>query len=599
MPIEKLKPSFHFEAERIEQLKQIAPEAFADGKINWETLQEALGEYLEDETYNAEHFGLFWPGKREARKTASTKSLCSINPNINDSIDFDNTSNVFIEGENLEVLKLIQKSYNGRAKLIYIDPPYNTGHDFVYNDNFQISTFEYLKDVNLIDEKGSPLVANVKSDGRFHSKWLSMMYPRLRLARNLLSDEGIIFIHIDDNEVANLRLLMNEVFGEENFIAQICHKSRASVSNDKIISSNHNHILLYSKDYVSIFEKRKMFGLDPQIDGFKLEDKNGKYKLVPVDGPGGATKGNPYYEFMGVKQYFRFSKERMQKMYEDGKIIKVGNGLQQKYYLSEAEKTRKTDTTWWDEKYYNSTATSKLIKLMGGDYFSNPKPIELLKRILSLWCRDENDLVIDFFAGSGSTAQAVLEYQVETNIKINFLTVQLDEKYDENEPAYKDGYRFISDFTRARINKVIKQLPKNKLLDFGYKYFSLNISNFKLWKNYIGSDIKELETLFENNSTPLVEDWKPENLLTEVMLIEGFPLDSKLKIVENYKYNKVTEVSSDFCEHKLLVCLDEKIEDKTIKALQLDDEDIFICLDTAISDQDKVTLQDKGLIKTI
>lgn len=599
MPIEKLKPSFHFEAERLEQLKQIAPEAFADGKINWETLQEALGEYLEDETYNAEHFGLFWPGKREARKTASTKSLCSINPNINDSIDFDNSSNVFIEGENLEVLKLIQKAYNGRAKLIYIDPPYNTGHDFVYNDNFQISTFEYLKDVNLIDEKGSPLVANVKSDGRFHSKWLSMMYPRLRLARNLLSDEGIIFIHIDDNEVANLRLLMNEVFGEENFIAQICHKSRASVSNDKIISSNHNHILLYSKNYASIFEKRKMFGLDPQIDGFKLEDKNGKYKLVPVDGPGGATKGNPYYEFMGVKQYFRFSKERMQKMYEEGKIIKVGNGLQQKYYLSEAEKTRKTDTTWWDEKYYNSTATSKLIKLMGGDYFSNPKPIELLKRILSLWCRDENDLVIDFFAGSGSTAQAVLEYQIETNIKINFLTVQLDEKYDENEPAYKDGYRLISDFTRARINKVIKQLPKNKLLDLGYKYFTLNISNFKLWKNYSGSDVKELETLFENNTTSLIDNWKPENLLIEVMLIEGFPLDSKLKVLESYKHNKVTEVISDFCEHKLLVSLDEKIDDKTIKALQLDDEDVFICLDTAISDQDKVTLQDKGLIKTI
>ena len=240
MAIERIKPAFHFEAERIEQLKQIAPEAFADGKINWETLQEALGDYLEEEDITTEHFGLFWPGKRAARKIASIPSEGTLIPCPGEGIDEENTRNIFIEGENLEVLKLLQKSYANSIKLIYIDPPYNTGNDFIYEDDFSESIDEYLRRTGQLDEDAKQISANTKADGRFHSKWLSMMYPRLRLARNLLSNDGFIFISIDENEAANLKLLLNEVYGEENFIASIANiNNPKGRSDDNYISTIH------------------------------------------------------------------------------------------------------------------------------------------------------------------------------------------------------------------------------------------------------------------------------------------------------------------------------------------------------------------------
>jgi len=215
MPIEKLRPSFSFDEEKIKQLKEIAPEAFADNQVNWEVLKEALGEYLEEDEQDIEHFGLFWPGKREARRMASIPSKGTLVPCPGEGIDEENTRNIFIEGENLEVLKILQKSYADRIKMIYIDPPYNTGNDFVYDDDFTEPIEEYRRRTGQIDEEGKPLTTNKKADGRFHSKWLSMMYPRLRLAKNLLSDDGVIFVSIDDNEVHNLRMIMNEVFGEK------------------------------------------------------------------------------------------------------------------------------------------------------------------------------------------------------------------------------------------------------------------------------------------------------------------------------------------------------------------------------------------------
>jgi adenine-specific DNA-methyltransferase len=613
MAHEKLRPSYFFDEERIKQLKQIAPECFEDGEINFDTLRENLGDFTQhEEDPDLEHFGLFWPGKRDARKAAALPPEGTLEPVWGDGLKADGTpdtdgtndsKNVFIEGENLEVLKLLQKSYANKIKLIYIDPPYNTGNDFVYDDDFTEPLQEYLRRTGQVDEEGKAMTSNKRSDGRFHSKWLSMMYPRLRLARNLLREDGVIFIHIDDNEVANLKLIMNEIFGEENCISQICHKSRASISNDKIISTNHNHILLYSKNYEEVFAKRKMFGIEPDLDGFKMEDDIGKYKLVPVDGPGGATKGNPYYEFLGVEQYFRFSKERMQLMYEQGKIVKVGNGLQQKYYLEDARKTRKTDTTWWDDNYYNSTATSKLNKLMGGDYFSNPKSIELLKRVLSLWCRESGDIVLDFFAGSGSTAHAVLEYQTEINTRINFVSVQLPEKYDEKEPAFINGYKVISDTTKQRIRLVSKKIiseGKIDICDIGFKALSLKTSNYKPWKNYHGVSTTELENQLDLfNQNPLCEGYSEDGLLTEIMLIEGFTLCSSITSMAEITSNKIRKVSSEYCEHSLLVCLDAKLDVATISNLHLGEADIFICLDSAVSTQDKLRLSDKGLIKTI
>lgn len=256
MSIERLKPAHFFDEDRLAALKTIAPEAFADGKINWATLKDALGGELEENEADAEHFGLFWPGKREARKMAGKPSAGTLVPA--EGVDEEKTGNIFIEGENLEVLKLLRKSYAGRVKMIYIDPPYNTGNDFVYDDDFTEPLQDYLKRTGQIDGEGRPLTTNKKADGRYHSKWLSMMYPRLRLARELLRDDGVIFVSIDDNEIHHRRILMNEVFGEENRIATIVWQKRYSRENREAIGDVHEYLVCFEKASNTFRENRKL-----------------------------------------------------------------------------------------------------------------------------------------------------------------------------------------------------------------------------------------------------------------------------------------------------------------------------------------------------
>jgi adenine-specific DNA-methyltransferase len=298
-----------------------------------------------------------------------------------------------------------------------------------------------------------------------------MMHPRLAVARTLLAENGVIFVSIDDTEVAHLRMLMNEIFGEDQFVAQICHKARASVSNDKIISSSHNHILLYARDFARLFAERRDFGLPPDLDGFDLEDEHGPYKLVPVDGPGGARKSNPYYEFLGVRGYFRFSQETMQRLYDDGLVVKRGSSLQQKYYKSKAAQSRRTDTTWWDDGYLTSTATARLGKLMGDAVFENPKPVELIDRMLQLWARD-GDTVLDFFAGSGTTGAAVVERNCRERIRCRHILVQSPESTRDPSPARSAGFERVSDITKERLRLVASRLRASSSLgdaDVGFR----------------------------------------------------------------------------------------------------------------------------------
>jgi adenine-specific DNA-methyltransferase len=244
MTIQKLRPSFTFTQDRLKELESIIPEAFADERINWDVLKEALGTYLEEEGSDAEHFGLFWPGKRDARRLATVPSKGTLKPAPGEGVDEDATGNIFIEGDNLEVLKLLQKSYAGHIKMIYIDPPYNTGNDFVYKDEFWDPLEDYLKKTGQADEEGKILTTNTKADGRFHSNWLSMMYPRLRLARTLLREDGAIFVSIDDTEMPHLKLLMNEIFGEENFVATLVWQ-RSKKGDAKLIANIHEYILIF------------------------------------------------------------------------------------------------------------------------------------------------------------------------------------------------------------------------------------------------------------------------------------------------------------------------------------------------------------------
>lgn len=343
----------------LDALYQIAPSAFTEvrddktgeisRKVNFEVLRRLLGDHVTDG--DGEMYQFTWVGKNAARAEAAKPTDKTLRPVVEDSVDWDNTKNIYIEGDNLEVLKLLQRSYVGKVKMIYIDPPYNTGNDFVYHDDFALTAAEEDFKAGNVDELGYRFRKNTDTNGKFHSDWCSMIYSRLLVARSLLTEDGVIFISIGDDENANLIKICDEVFGEHNFIADICHKHRASVSNDRIISENHNHIAFYAKEINEVFAQQKNIGEDPVLDGFDREDDKGKYKLAPVDGPGGAKKGNPFYEFMGVEGYWRYSKETMQKLYDNGLLIVTENNLQKKYYEDQARQSRKKVTTWWDTDF--------------------------------------------------------------------------------------------------------------------------------------------------------------------------------------------------------------------------------------------------------
>lgn len=657
MPIEKLRPSFTFDEDRINELKKIAPEAFADGKINWETLKEALGNFLEDEEEAQEHFGLFWPGKRMARRIAAIPSKGTLVPVYGEGLKADGTPdsdghndsrNIFIEGENLEVLKILQKAYAGRIKMIYIDPPYNTGNDFVYDDNFTEPLQEYLRRTGQVDEEGQPLTTNKKADGRFHSKWLSMMYPRLRLARNLLRDDGVIFVSIDDNEVHNLRAIMNEVFGEENFIAQLVW-SGGRKNDSKYISVSHEYVLCYVKSIDFLKEQNIIWrirkeGLKEIYDVFaelteeygndftKIEEELKKwYSKLPKSHPSKAHKhynhidsrgiyfpdniswpggGGPKYEILHpitkkpVKVPSRGwmwpDKSKMEEAIADNR---VHFGIDESYvpciksYLKDREYQVAYSVFYQDGR----ASTKRLRKLLGGDFFDHPKDEQILLKLFEM-VTCSGDIILDFFAGSATTAQASWELNLKDSGNRKFILIQLPEKVEEKSIAYKSGIRKISELATLRIKKVSENIKQNneiKNIDIGCKSIKLYNSNYKNWQDFQNIEIMKLEELFDKFESPLIDDWSESSLLFESILIEGFPLDSTIEKLDNYQANKIKKVSSEFCDHALLICFDEKIHESTIQQLDLNGKDIFICLDSAITDQDKLRLSDKGLIKTI
>jgi len=614
MPHTRLRPSFVFDEEKLKQLKQIAPEAFADGKINWEVLRESLGEHLEEEGPETEHFGLFWPGKKEVRKIASIPSKGTLIPVKGEGINEETTKNIFIEGENLEVLKLIQKSYAGKIKMIYIDPPYNTGNDFIYDDNFTEPLEEYLKYTGQIDEEGKMLTTNKKADGRFHSKWLSMMYPRLRLARNLLGDDGVIFISIDDNEVDNLKKICNEIFGEENFAAQLVWRKKAGGGSDsKYFAIEYEYILTYLKD------KRTLESFDipyseKQQERFSMTDNKGKYYLKTLERPErlGPRPNLQYpikcpdgklieYKSGGKKYTWVVGKIKFEEMKNNDEIVfNKGRDGGWRVYRKVYMETQTPRGLFYDLTL-NREGTAEMKELFRNtEIFTNPKPSTLIKYLIHIVTNQEKEgIILDFFAGSCTTAHSVFLANIEDSGNCNFICVQMPEICDKSTEAYKEGYKNIAEIGKERIRRVIKKQLKNNKNDQGFKVFQIDESNFKQWQNYEGSDLKQLKDLFEKQEGPLIDGWKPENLLVEAMLQEGFPLDSNVVELKDHKKNKVTQVSSEFCQHKLLVSFDKKIAQDTIDNLKIEGEDIFVCLDNALTDEQKVTLSDKGFLKTI
>lgn len=485
----------------------------------------------------------------------------------------------YIEGDNLEVLKLLQRGYHGKIKMVYIDPPYNTGHDFVYKDRFGDTLENYIEQAGLMGQ------SNADTSGSYHANWCSMMYPRLRLARELLADDGAIFVSIDDNEVTNLTKLMDEIFGERNRIALICHKARASVSNDKIISPNHNTIAFYAKNIESLEAIRKTIGLDPNLEGFDLDDADGRgaYRLVPVDGPGGAKKGNPFFEFLGVEGYWRFSKETMQKKYEEGLVVKRGNSLYQKYYQSAAKQTRRTVTTWWDDAGLTSTATSRLKELMGGATFDTPKPIELLERMLKMITFSSDDcIVMDFFSGSATLAHAVMNINREYGGQRKFILVQLPEILDSKAAARELGYDNLCQIGEERIKRagdlIVSEINEsNKQLALGELPITIPDVGFRVLK------LDSSGILCPEPGRLLLERVKPDrtdqDIIFEMMLKWGLELTYPIEKMEINGY-ECYSIAGD----ALICCMKPGLTVQTLNEIAELEPDRVLMLDSILDD---------------
>ena len=534
--------------------------------VNFDLLRQMLSR---DAVEGDEAYEFTWVGKKAAIVEANRPIRKTLRPCPGESKNWDTTENLYIEGDNLDVLKLLQESYLGKVRMIYIDPPYNTGHDFVYPDSFVMDNDDYNGGTGYFDADGNVNFARENNMGaaRYHSDWCSMMYSRMLLARNLLSDDGAVFISIDDNEVTNLTKICDEIFGADNRIALICHKSRASVSNDKIISPNHNTILFYAKDILVLESRRRHIGLDPILEGFEHDDNDGRgaYRLVPVDGPGGAKKGNPFYEFLGVEGYWRFSRETMQEKYDQGLVVKKGNSLYQKYFKSTAAQTRRTATTWWDDAGLTSTATSRLKALMGEATFDTPKPVELIDRMLRMITfEDKDSIVLDFFSGSATTAHAVMQLNAEDHGRRKFIMVQLPEPCNEKSEAYKAGYSSICAIAKERICRAGEKLkaenpPAAQTLDTGFRVFKLDSSNMA--DVYYSPDeySQSLLTMLESNIKPG---------RTDLDLLFGCLLDWGLPLSVPYRSETIEGCTVHTCSGgELIACFDENIPDSVIRQI--------------------------------
>ncbi|RZB34707.1 MAG: adenine-specific DNA-methyltransferase [Desulfobacteraceae bacterium Eth-SRB1] len=602
--------SLDIKQDKIEKLKEVMPEAFTEGIIDWEKLKATLGEDIE---FKNERYVLNWAGKSDAFKVLQAPTTATLAPDRNESIDFDNTGNVFIEGENLEVLKALQRSYFGKIKMIYIDPPYNTGNDnFIYPDRFSETKEEYLGRIGDKDEAGymtreGLFRKNSRDSGHYHSNWLSMMYPRLFLARNLLKDDGVIFVSIDDNEVHNLRLLMNEVFGEENFIDCIIWKKRyGGGAKEKFLVSLHEYALVYAKNLAKLPE---IFMPLPQKSierYYKLKDKNyglrGAYRTHPLE----ATKSmgerkNLVYpipapdgtEVMPRRQWL-WGKERTQKALKSGglEFIKGKDGkwtVHTKQYLkNENGEIRKDKAFSIVDDVYTQHGTNEIIDLFGNaQIFSFPKPTAFINFLINIGINDKTGIILDFFPGSCTTAHAVFDLNKQDNGARKFICAQLPEKCDEKSEAYKADYKTIADIGKERIRRVIKKIKESEngklpfektKQDLGFKVFKLQASNFKIWRGDNIKDGRQLEKQMQIHLDSIKKDATEENMLFELLLKSGRNLNSKIENANDYyRIN----------DGEMIIAL-SRIDEKIVDSILEDKPQVFITLDRLFKNNDQL-----------
>ncbi len=558
-------------SENIAQVEKLFPESVSDGKIDFNILKQLLGEAVDE---NSERYQLSWYGKSNSRRIALSPSTGTLRPNFEKSLNWDNSDHLFVEGDNLETLKLLQKSYHSKVKMIYIDPPYNTGKEFVYPDNYQDNLDTYLKYTNQKDEKGFKLKTNSETGGRFHTNWLNMMYPRLKLARNLLKQDGVIFISIDDNEYSNLKKIADEIFGEENFIDSVVWNKRVP-KNDKGIGNIHEYILIYVKDnsirHTFTMPKEGMKELndlrlklkrsktptkDAEDEIKKLYKKRGfdrgitlynsldkEYELwgkINMSWPNANTFG-PKFDVIHPKtkvpvkvpdRGWRWNEARFSEELDYDNCIELHDGSFKcgNIWFGKDENTQASSIKYLKDVENLLLRTILSLKSDGGisveklfegkSFFSYPKPVTLLKALLSSVKAEKDDIILDFFAGASTTAQAILELNSEDGINRKFIMVQLPEPLAEDSEAFKAGYSNLADLSFDRIKKVVESLDTD-LPDTGVRYFKLDSSNIKEW-DVDTDDIKG--TLFEY-STNVKDDRTQNDLLFEVLVKYGLPLD--------------------------------------------------------------------------
>ena len=578
---------------------------------------------------NEERYQFTWPDKKKSVMLANAPINKTLRPGREESVDFDNTENLYIEGDNLEVLKLLQETYLGKIKMIYIDPPYNTGNDFVYEDDFAQSTEEYLENSGQFDDEGNRLVKNLDSNGRFHTDWLNMIYPRLKLAKDLLSDDGVIFISIDDGEAANLIKLCNDVMGEMNFVADLIWQKKFSRSNDATyFSTMHDHILCYCKQNIMMSNTGWRIGLLPRCEeipnGYSNPDNDprGVWTSVILSAKSGSE--SLLYEietpsgrkvFPPSGRFWSCSKETFEKWKADNRIWFGANGdgtPRKKTFLSEVQQGLRPNTILFQDEAGNNQEAKQETKMLfnGLGVFDGPKPVRLLSTLLRIANTEPDALILDFFSGSATTAHAVMQLNAEDGGHRKFIMVQLPEKTDEKSEAYKAGYKNICEIGKERIRRagnIIMQrvtsgcgnlkgegwgcgmpstpaerayITKN-VIDTGFRVLKCDNSNMKdVYYNPAEIDISMFDNLVDN----IKDDRTPEDLLFQVMLDLGVLLSSKIEetvIAEK----KVFNVADGF----LIACFDEKLTTETITAIAKQKPYYFVMRDNGFADDSVAT----------
>ena len=551
---------------------------------------------------NEERYQFTWPDKKKSVLLANAPINKTLRPCREESVDFDTTENLYIEGDNLEVLKLLQETYLGKIKMIYIDPPYNTGNDFVYEDDFAQSTDEYLANSGQFDEEGNRLVRNLDSNGRFHSDWLNMLYPRLRLAKDLLTDTGVIFISIDENEVQNMRKICDEIFGEQNFISQLGWQKVYSPKNQaRYFSNDYEFVLCYcrNKDVFTLGMLPRTAAMNAR---YKNPDNDPRGDWKPGDCVGNGERKNGYYDVVSPLtgkvfnvpkgKHWVYAPDTMKKMLAENRIYfgKDGNAFPAvKQFLSDVTGRRASSLLMYEDYGHTDMAKKDLIKLFSDLVqvpFDTPKPVKLIK-MLGILGTEKDDIILDFFSGSATTAQAVMELNAEdSSSRRKYVLVQIPELLEDNPGAEAIGLHTIADVGKERIRRAGAKIKEEaglaaQNLDTGFRVLKCDTSNMKdVYYNPAEYEVNMFSRLEDN----IKEDRTPEDLLFQVMLDLGVLLSSKIEET-TIAGKKVFNVEDNY----LIACFDSDVSEETIKAIAKQKPYYFVMRDSSMASDSVAT----------